>query len=625
MAQQYYADATADPESLLPETMEGTGPTGIATGNYEQYIDDHGGVPEGNNDYVKELEEERRTALEQVPDDVKKFIVAFHQAIIANDSTQISSMYESGWNRLTAQYYANEEWPEADLLSGLVGGDQVFLTLYRELYFRHVYAKLEPNVDDRFQSYENICELFNLLLNSEEPVALDLPIQWLWDMLDEFVYQFQSFTAWRADIKKKTEDEQALLADNPQIWSCYSVLNVLYSLVQRSRINEQLAAERAGQSPEQVAEIAGAYGAKPLYRNLGYFSLICLLRVHVLIGDPTLALQTLGNVELSGEALFTKITACHISTYYHVGFAYMTLGRFPDAIRSFVAALIYFNRMKSFHTRSYQYGSISRQCDRMYALLAISTTLAPGPVDEGTMSAMREKYGEQLLTMQRGGEDALPVYRELYLSAAPKFLSPIAPPYEDREQLQAWAAEEEILDPHVRHADLFLAGVQASLSAPTMRSFLKLYTSIDATKLASFLDEDEDDVLEKMMNLKCASRTYGHKEGSLLDGDRMVVGNLDFTINNDAVSVAETTTNKRYAGYFIRNAEHAQRVLETIRSAPLPITRPGQSNGASADAKSGARNAAAGGARGGPQAGGRGGQPPKTGGAARTSANPWAR
>jgi translation initiation factor 3 subunit L len=356
---QYYADATADPESLLPATMDATAP-GISTGNYEQYIDEHGGVPEGNNDYVKELEEERRTQLEQVPDDVKRFIVAFHQAIVANDSAQISSMYESGWNRLTAQYYADSEWPEAELLSGLVGGDQVFLTLYRELYFRHVYAKLEPNVDDRFQSYENICELFNLLLNSDEPIALDLPIQWLWDMLDEFVYQFQSFTAWRAEISKKTEDEKALLAENPQIWSCYSVLNVLYSLVQRSRINEQLAAERAGESAEKVAEIAGAYGAKPLYRNLGYFSLICLLRVHVLIGDPTLALQTLVNVELSSEALFTKITACHISTYYHVGFAYMTLGRFHDAIRSFVSALIYFNRMKSFHTRSYQYGSVSR-------------------------------------------------------------------------------------------------------------------------------------------------------------------------------------------------------------------------------------------------------------------------
>lgn len=37
-----------------------------------------------------------------------------------------------------------------------------------------------------------------------------------------------------------------------KVWSCYSVLNVLYSLVQKSKINEQLAAERAGASPEEV-------------------------------------------------------------------------------------------------------------------------------------------------------------------------------------------------------------------------------------------------------------------------------------------------------------------------------------------------------------------------------------
>jgi translation initiation factor 3 subunit L len=254
-----------------------------------------------------------------------------------------------------------------------------------------------------------------------------------------------------------------------------------------------------------------------------------------------------------------------------------------------------------------------------------------------------------------GSEDALPVYKELFLSAAPKFLSPIAPPYENDEHLQAWIAEGDNLDPYARHVEVFLAGVKASLSAPTMRSFLKLYTSIDAAKLASFLDEDEDAVLEKMMNLKSASRTYGYKEGSLLDGDRLNVGNLDFTINNVSLRFLRKqgatlirNAGRRFRGRdedkqairrvlhsvsipfvslwyallltlaLLRNAEHAQRVLETIRSAPLPITRPGQANAASADAKQGQRGAPA--ARGG--AGGRGGQPPRTGAPART---PWAR
>ena len=90
-------------------------------------------------------------------------------------------------------------------------------------------------------------------VDSEQPVPLDLPIQWLWDMLDEFVYQFQSFAQWRSVVKNKSEDELTMLAENPQIWSCYSVLNVLYSLVQKSQINEQLVAEKNGSSPEEVA------------------------------------------------------------------------------------------------------------------------------------------------------------------------------------------------------------------------------------------------------------------------------------------------------------------------------------------------------------------------------------
>ena len=47
------------------------------------------------------------------------------------------------------------------------------------------------------------------------------------------------------------------------------------------------------------SEIVGDYGALPLYHMLGYFSLIGLLRVHVLLGDFTLALKVVENVELN--------------------------------------------------------------------------------------------------------------------------------------------------------------------------------------------------------------------------------------------------------------------------------------------------------------------------------------
>lgn len=168
------------------------------------------------------------------------------------------------------------------------------------LSHRHIYSRLQPTLDDRFSSYENYCAIFNYILNSDGPVPIELPVQWLWDLVDEFVWQFASFSQYRARTDKKTEEEILLLADNPQVWSCYSVLNVLYSLIQKSKIQEQLKANRLGQAQDQEAlnALAGEYGAKPLYRNLGLYSLVSLVRVHTLLGDHTLALKILDDVDM---------------------------------------------------------------------------------------------------------------------------------------------------------------------------------------------------------------------------------------------------------------------------------------------------------------------------------------
>lgn len=56
-------------------------------------------------------------------------------------------------------------------------------------------------------------------------------------------------------------------------------------------------------------EIVGEYGARPLYSLLGYFSLVGLLRVHVLLGDFTLALKVMDNVALQTKVC-SSFTLC---------------------------------------------------------------------------------------------------------------------------------------------------------------------------------------------------------------------------------------------------------------------------------------------------------------------------
>lgn len=74
----------------------------------------------------------------------------------------------------------------------------------------------------------------------------------MWDIIDEFIYQFQSFCVWRSKVKSKTDEELMLLADAGQVWSSYSVLNVLYSLIQKSKINEHILALQEGKSAEEI-------------------------------------------------------------------------------------------------------------------------------------------------------------------------------------------------------------------------------------------------------------------------------------------------------------------------------------------------------------------------------------
>ena len=60
--------------------------------------------------------------------------------------------------------------------------------------------------------------------------------------------------------------------------------------------------------PEPISDIVGEYGALPLYRLLGYFSILGLLRVHTMLGDFTLALKSMENVELN-QKVYTSILA----------------------------------------------------------------------------------------------------------------------------------------------------------------------------------------------------------------------------------------------------------------------------------------------------------------------------
>merc|ERR1719198_2469940 len=96
------------------------------------------------------------------------------------------------------------------------------------------------------------------------------------------------------------------------------------------------------------------------------------------------------HVDLGKKGLFTRVTSCHISVFYYVGWAYLMTRRYVDAIKTFSNMLFYIARTKQYHTRSYRYDQILKKNEQMYALLAVAISLCPQQqVDENLISTLK--------------------------------------------------------------------------------------------------------------------------------------------------------------------------------------------------------------------------------------------
>lgn len=147
--------------------------------------------------------------------------------------------------------------------------------------------------------------------------------------------------------------------------------------------------------------MAGPFGSCDLYKMLGFFSLVGLCRVHCLLGDYFTALKMLEPVQLKQQEMYHEVPTCHITTGYYVGFAYLMMRRYRDAIRTFTHTLTYLNRVSPcLSQRSDLREYVTKQADQMTSLLAICITINPVPIDQSLEQHLKEKFAESLNRME---------------------------------------------------------------------------------------------------------------------------------------------------------------------------------------------------------------------------------
>lgn len=180
----------------------------------------------------------------------------------------------------------------------------------------------------------------------------------------------------------------------------------------------------------------------------------------------------------------------------------------------------------------------------MYALLAICVALSPTRLDDTIHANLREKYGDQFSRMQRGGPESLPVFEELFNSACPKFISPIPPDFDH---------PETNVDPMVHHLNVFMQDVKNAMLAPTIKSYLKLYTTMDLKKLAAFLEIDSEELRSQLLVFKQRSRQTRWNEGGLLEGEIVNTSDLDFALQGDLIQISEVKVGRKLVEWYLRN------------------------------------------------------------------------
>lgn len=504
-----------------------------------------------------------------IPDGAKSFVKSLHRLVKNGGSKndlvvgssgkprhELQHLYEEVFNKHTERYFKTTAWPSAENMAQFIEEDESVLVLYKELYFRHIYARLTPTVDDKFDSFQNYVELFNLLLGlNSSDAEFELPTSWLWDIIDEFIYQFQTFHLFRNKVSQLTPDEVAMLKENEHMWSAQTVLQYLHALVRKAGIDltKKAAEQPAVEATEETPAVSG------MFKTLGYFSLVGLLRVNALLCDYQSALKSLDPVDLrQHRSIFTSALPCHVSLYYFMGLSYLLSRRFVDAIKVFTYFLTYIQRNKHLIPRSYQAEVIQKRVDQMTGLLAIAYVLsgaagtgagydrdsgAAALIDENLYHEMRDKLDEKLDRMKRG---ELSAFEEVLSSSAPKFLTVSAPNYDAGLDVHTAALAMQL--------SIFLSEVKQRAHINDLHSYLKLFTTLSISKLAVFLKLDEEATQALLLKLAHKNRSQRWIGGAPGDCVWQTFNEINFTLHDDTIHVHEQRAQRRYGDFFIRQS-----------------------------------------------------------------------
>lgn len=442
-------------------------------------------------------------------------------------TAEIAMLYDRGFRDISARFYENQPWPTAKEVAEIVKHDVIFLSLYKMLYFRSLLGLTHADrlvaLTHHADSWLAHKEFLELLMDHRATAELQLPPAWLYDILcNEIPYRCETFHSLLAssssaasapdrdgpdgdDVSGRAAPLAASVgadagppggADSAELsraWGLPQLMGLLHDLVDSSRV--------------LTTGVPGCLAPVTLHHNAGYLALVALCRMYTKLGDYAAAIEAARPLGLlTGEGLFSRIPACHLALSYYLGFALLMARRFDDAFKTLSRTLSLFHRVHRVLEEGAR-GYMRVRSGRMLEFLALCVAVLPGAAlhDEHIRRVMRERHATQIERISAG--EGLSDIEDIFSASAPggfergnarrtclriRFLAAGYLAVRPTKGVPGSGSNPDAL----MAAHLLLLKVEVAqrvASAARLRSYMRLYTSIDLAKLADLCHCSVDD------------------------------------------------------------------------------------------------------------------------------------
>ncbi|CAD8202657.1 unnamed protein product [Paramecium pentaurelia] len=460
-------------------------------------------------------------------DQKKKAAYQFMQSLEKNLRTKISSpqqriqtiavsleLYDTIFNKIYCNtLYKETLFPLAETLEEAFNDefDSITKLLFNESCYRHAFQSVQQqfNLQTSIESWQNYQLLF-AALQQKQNIDLPLPPSWIWDILDEYVYQFYVSSRWRKLLKN---DEINQLKNIQDFWNLEEMLKTLEAFYTQRNSSVQ-----------------------NTLQYLAFYSYLAAAKLHVMSGNFQVGYTLLSQIQHSELIIYSKSGGAYQSLFSYTGFCFLLNKEYKKANLTLTLIVNYFNKFKQLYTKSYQYDSLIKQHEKILALLAVTSLYYP-EIEDNIITLLKESRNKLFEKYEKMLKYDLQVIGEILLQSCPKIINTI-------KNLKEFQTEQEVNPNEIimDMKDKLLKEVLEAKKINEVEQVLSLYNQITFQHFNKLLPEKYIQLYIERNNVILNENSF---ESSVLSKFWQKSKLLDIEIQKDIIHVKEVQINQR--------------------------------------------------------------------------------